>query len=311
MMINIQASREEIRNYLRLEESPASVGFKVLEQRDGGDYERYLIQIDGDEGDRIPAYLLKPHGSGPFPAVQIHHQHAGQRHLGKSEVCGLAGDPWQAFGPALARRGIVVLAADSLCFEDRRRNHKGIEPDLPADEQQHYNEMSYRLVRGDTLMRKVLDDAQRGFAFLWQDESVDRNRIGILGHSYGGNTVLFQSALDERVKFTCSSGAVCSYRTKMERGIGLEMALVIPGFAKRYDLDELIRCVAPRRLLVVSATEDKFSLDADWVVKHGRDAYDRAGKSHHLEHRRYKGGHELNRERFADIVGWVVEQCSG
>ena len=27
-----------------------------------------------------------------------------------------------------------------------------------ADVEQHYNEMCYRLLRGDTLMRKVLDD---------------------------------------------------------------------------------------------------------------------------------------------------------
>lgn len=43
------------------------------------------------------------------PAVLINHQHNGERHLGKSEVCGLAGNPLQAFGPELARHGFVVL----------------------------------------------------------------------------------------------------------------------------------------------------------------------------------------------------------
>jgi dienelactone hydrolase len=47
-------------------------------------------------------------------------------------VFGIAGDRWQAFGPALARRGWVVLAPDSVAFEDRRRSGTGREP-RPAD----------------------------------------------------------------------------------------------------------------------------------------------------------------------------------
>lgn len=131
-------------------------------------------------------------------------------HLGKSEVCGLAGDPLQAFGSALAMRGFVVLAPDSICFEDRRAGHTGIDPDA-SDWQQHYDEMTHRLVRGDTLMRKVLDDAATGLSVLLESGLIDATRLGVLGHSYGGNTVLFQAALDERIRFGCSSAAACSY----------------------------------------------------------------------------------------------------
>ncbi len=45
--------------------------------------------------------------------------------LGKSEVCGLAGNPLQAFGVALVKKGFVVLAPDSICFEDRKEKCKG------------------------------------------------------------------------------------------------------------------------------------------------------------------------------------------
>jgi dienelactone hydrolase len=65
-------------------------------------------------GDAIPSLLAVPSGTGPFPAVAVFHQHVGQRHFGKSEVFGLVGDPCQAFGPALARAGFIVLARDSL-----------------------------------------------------------------------------------------------------------------------------------------------------------------------------------------------------
>src|SRR5256885_1143919 len=77
---------------------------------------------------------------------------------------------------------------------------------------QHYDEMCYRLLRGDTLMRKVLDDSARAISLLQTHPQIDPGRTGILGHSYGGNTVLFHAALDERIRFACASGAACSYR---------------------------------------------------------------------------------------------------
>jgi hypothetical protein len=52
----------------------------------------------------------------------VHHEHAEERHLGKSEACGLAGNSLVAFGPALAQQGIAVLAPDSICFEVQRRS---------------------------------------------------------------------------------------------------------------------------------------------------------------------------------------------
>jgi dienelactone hydrolase len=268
-------------------------------------YRRSLIRYPGDEGDSIPAWLLMPHGAGPFAAVLLHHQHHGQRHFGKSEVCGLVGDPLQVLGPPLARRGIVVLAPDSICFEDRRRHRIGTEPD-PSDVEQHYNEMCYRLLRGDTLMRKVLDDSARAISLLCSHPLIDRNRVGIMGHSYGGNTVLFHMALDQRIRFGCSSGAACSYHYKMAHDLGIEMAEVIPGFARRFDIADLVACIASRRVLLLSATEDAASQDADGVVRAARDACAAMGVAEQIEHKRYQGGHALTWERFEDIVQWLV-----
>ena len=90
----------------------------------------------------------------------------------------------------MAQRGIAVLAPDSICFEDRRKNVRGVEVNS-ADTMQHFNELCYRLLRGDTLMRKVLDDSARAVSMLQQHPAIDASRIGMIGHSYGGNTVLF------------------------------------------------------------------------------------------------------------------------
>ncbi len=279
---------------------------RVVSTTDAGKYRRSLIEYDDLEGAAIPAFLLEPCGSGPFPAVLIHHQHNGERHFGKSEVCGLAGNPFQAFGPALAERGFIVLAPDSICFEDRRQNAKGTQvDDSDADWLQHFNEMTYRLVNGDSLMRKVLHDAQIASTVLREHPKVDRNRIGVLGHSYGGNTVLFQMAIETDLAFACSSGAACTYANEFENQTGLEMALVIPGFLSKWGITDLVASVCPRNLLLVSADEDKYSKDADVIFKEANVVFKNAGAETHLVSQRYSGGHALTAERFDFIVNWI------
>jgi dienelactone hydrolase len=308
--MNLDNMRQEIRNFLEFDAPTHAVPFVTVDNTDVGTYRRLRISYNSPEGDPIPAFLLLPKQQGPFPAVLVHHQHNSQRYLGKSEVCGLEGDSRQAFGPVLASQGIAVLAPDSICFEDRRKNRSGTQPDVAADIDQHYNEMCYRLLRGDTLMRKVLIDSAQGISLIMSHPQIDSDRIGLLGHSYGGNTVLFHGALDERIRFACASGAACSYNYKVSNQIGIEMAEVIPGFTTRFDIPDLVACFAPRPLLLVSATQDGASADADQVVAEAQKKCSRMGVLEHIEHKRYEGGHGLTRDRFDAISDWIVS-CVG
>jgi dienelactone hydrolase len=303
--------RANIRKWLRLESPPLRANFTVVDVHEEHAFERRRITYETRGGDSISAFLLVPKDlSHAAPAIVVHHQHNGERHLGKSEVCGLIGDPNQAFGPALAEKGIIVLAPDSICFEDRRSGVAGTAPH-PDDWQQHYNQMSYHLLRGDTLMRKVLEDAELAISVLTGMAAVDSARVGILGHSYGGNTVLFQAALDERVRFSCSSGAACSFRDKMERGTGIEMAEILPGVLAQFDIDVLLGITAPRPALVVSASDDKYSYDASAIVQAARSAYVKAGSASDLQHAQFQGGHSLTPERFDCIVAWLTSAVFG
>ena len=309
-MMALDEIRNDTRHWLRLAPAPRHVHVVTEDVAVEESFERRRIVFSAPDGDLVPAFLLVPIDRRlPLPAVLVHHQHKGERHLGKSEVCGVAGDPLQAFGVALAQRGFVVLAPDSICFEDRRAGRSGVEPHI-SDWQQHYNEMTYRLVRGDTLMRKVLDDAAAAISVLNALDIVDASRTGALGHSYGGNTVLFQAALDERVRFACASGAVCSYRHKMEHGTGIEMAEVLPDIVGRLDVDDLLCLMAPRPMLVVSASDDPYSADATDVVRRARNAYADAHAPDALEHADYDGGHAMTRERFDHIVDWFAQTAT-
>ena len=81
---------------------------------------------------------------------------------------------------------------------------------------------------------------------------------------------------------------------------------VIPGFAARYDIADLVACFAPRPVLVVSATEDAASQDADRIVQVAQETCASIGGVKHIEHKRYEGGHALTQERFDDIVHWLT-----
>lgn len=297
--------RSELAAVIRFD-VPRTPRLETLSEERRSGYTRAFVTYPTPDGDEVSAYLLVPEGDGPFPAVLCHHQHNGEIHLGKSEPAGVAGEPLQAFGPALASRGILVLAPDSICFEDRRRGRPGREPHA-NDGRQHYNELCYRLLRGDTLARKVVSDSALGVSLLASMPNVDRDRIGMLGHSYGGNTVLFHAPLDDRVRFACASGAACSFRQRILSGTGIELASVVPGFLERFEIGDLVRCIAPRPLLLVSATHDPYSEDADGIEATAREVYEKLGASERLDHLREHGDHELSKARFARIVSWTVE----
>lgn len=300
--------RDELRRFLGFD-SPAAPALEADELAHEDGYDRRLVRYRSADGDAIPAQLLTPSGGGgPFPGVIVHHQHNSEHWLGKSEPAGLAGDRLQAFGPALARRGVVVLAPDSIGFEDRRAHAQGTEPH-PEDGPRHHNELTYRLLVGDTLMRKVLADSALALSVLEQLPRVDGDRIGMLGHSYGGSTVLFHAPLDERVRFACASAAASSFRARMRAGTGIELAQVIPGFLQRFEIHDLVACMAPRPLLLVSATGDRYSIDADEVEAAARASYEMLGAVARLEHARFEGGHALARDRVELITDWMVDKA--
>ena len=295
-----------VRGLLDLALPPDDVPVEVVDEvrADGG--RRLRLQIACPDGDEMSAFLLVPEGARDAPGVMVLHQHAGQWHLGKSEVCGLAGDPAQAFGPALVEAGVVVLAPDAVGFEDRRRTASGTDPH-PDDRDQHERELAYRLLHGQTLAAKVVADAQTALSVLRGRPEVAPDRVGILGHSFGGNTVIFHAAVDERVAFAATSGAAGTYRGKLANEVGIERAEVIPGVLSVFDIDDLTRLICPRPLGIFAGTDDRYALDATSIAETTGEVYREAGTADRLHVEITPGGHPLTRTRSRSITDWVIE----
>ena len=68
-------------------------------------------------------------------------------------------------------------------------------------------ELKHRLA-GDPTCRYLLTlGARRGLTFLEQQAQVDPERIGVYGHSMGGNLTVYVAGTDNRVKFRAADVA--------------------------------------------------------------------------------------------------------
>jgi len=281
--------------------------FVYMEAVDCGTYVRKKIEYKVN-GRSIPAYLLIPKTGEAFPAVLINHQHNRELNLGKSEVCGIEGNPLQAFGSALAEKGFVVISPDAICFEDRRINVKGTISNAEQDDWNYFLALCNGVLSGETLAKIAIEDAMGAISVLNNLNFVDKSHIGCLGHSYGGNTTYFTTAFDKRISYALASGSVVSYKYRIENNTGIEKASIIPGFIKEFEIADVIKEIAPRKFMIVCSDQDKWSKDAPEIYSIAKEAYISKSVENNLQIKQYSGGHALTQERFDFIINWIVNQ---
>lgn len=254
----------------------------VVEEVDCGTYMRQTIEYAVEPKEHIRAYLCLPHKrTHPLPALYCFHQHAGNRLLGKSEVVGLVGDPDQVYAHELAERGFITLAPDAICFEDRCADKES--PDYA-----HVHELHQRLIRGQTLLGKVLHDVSAGIDLLEAHLAVDRSRIGFIGHSYGGRMALFAPAFDRRIKASVCNGGSINFRD-MD---GIQFDFVVPNFLRYGDIEDVVCLTAPTNLLILGGDSDKWSIGLDAIIDYAKPAFEKGS----LKGEVYTGGHQFTPE---------------
>ncbi len=238
----------------------------VLETCDCGLYVRETVEYAVASNERIRSFLLVPkHMEQPAPAIFAHHQHARQFHLGKSEVVGLAGDPDQAYAAELAQRGYVVIAPDALAFEERNWS-------TPSGEAEYY-ELASRLVQGITLLSKCLHDVSVALDYLASRTEVDPSRIGFIGHSYGGRMAIWAPAIDDRIRASVSNCGCVNYKRSFTHDTGVQMEFCLPGVLQVGDVEDVLRLVAPRPLLLQATADDKWSRGAQAMFAYAESAF--------------------------------------
>ncbi len=263
------------------------------------DHTRALVSYLVEPHERVTAWLLSPKENLPaqgWPAVLAIHQHAGIFDLGKSEPAGVIGDSAYAYGLELCRRGYVVLCPDLLCFEDRRppEEERLLHASLVGQAYERY-QFTSRLLHGTCLQTKYLHDLSCALDLLSALPTVDASRIGVIGHSLGGQETLWLTWFDERVKAAVSSCGFDLLKTIVDHAINHNFAAYIPGMLEICDTDALLASLAPRPFLLTAGESDPiFPIEGIYsLVATTQQAYAQAGASTHFQPIIFPGNHSF------------------
>jgi dienelactone hydrolase len=282
---------------------------------DEGDYDRTHVTYLVESEERVPAWLLTPHGAVPpggWPALLAVHQHAGQYALGKAEPAGLAGDAMYAYGRELCRRGYVVLCPDLLCFEARRPAlGVGAEHTLLEGAEYERFQFTQRVLAGTSLQTKYLHDLTCAVDLLASLPSIHPERLGVIGHSLGGLQALWLAWYDPRLTVAVSSCGFGLLRTLVRDGINHGFATYVPGLLTVGDLDVITAGVAPRAFLLTAGERDPlFPIDGvRAIVAAAQRQYAQAGVPERFAAIVFSGGHSLPEdvkvEAYAFVDRWL------
>ena len=147
-------------------------------------YIRYTINFEVAPSEKVFAYLYRPKNiSKLFPAILALH---GTGIEGKKIIDGSTSTKNRAYAKELAERGYVVIA-----------------PDYPSmGELENYD---FANDRYDSGTMKGIFNHISCVDLLQSLPYVDKERIGVIGHSLGGHNALFVAAFDPRIKVIVSS----------------------------------------------------------------------------------------------------------
>jgi dienelactone hydrolase len=232
---------------------------ETIEKTQRENFTRHKIRLEiAPRQQTVDGYLLIPDGNGPFPSVVVVYYDA-------ETAVGL-GKEYRDFAYQLAKRGFVALSIGTPEFCNLKAPYRP-KLDKPTDKVplQPLSALAY-----------VAANCYNALANLPQ---VDPQRIGIVGHSYGGKWAMFAACLYE--KFACAVASdpgivfdesrpnvnywepwYLGYEIDKQRKRGIPSPTKSRTGAykllieKGHDLHELHTLMAPRPFLVSGGAED-------------------------------------------------------
>lgn len=309
------ARRQQIRDTLRqllgkLPPRPRVAQVTTVSREDRGDFVVEKFSFDNDAGDVVPGYLLIPKKlSGKGPGILFCHWHGGEYEIGKEELFQARHTP-EAPGPALSKRGFVVLGIDACCFGER--NGKG--PGGPQ-EKGSAGEMSaskFNLWVGRTLWGMILRDDLMALDYLASRPEVDTQRLGVTGISMGATRTWWLMALDERLKTGVAVACLTRYQNliRHEELKAHGIYYFVPGLLNHFDTEAIVALMAPRPVLFQTGDQDGGSpVDGVRAIESAvRPVYKLYGKEEDFQSIVYPGlGHVYTQEMWNRTLKWLED----
>lgn len=280
-------------------ERPA-IRLEVLSEERLDGVVRQLVRYESEAVLPVEAYLLRPENS--VRGRDAHGRRAGVVALHPTtndtidEIAGVRGRDGRDTGLQLARQGFVVVCPRCFLWQNASSIDEAVE--------------AFRRRHPETLgMHKMLWDAQRALDVLCSlSDTVDKSRLGAIGHSLGAKEALYLAAFDDRL-----TAAVAS-----EGGIGLPHtnwhALWYLGGSIR-DADfprehhELLALAAPKPFLIIAGESGPGAADGDrtWpYVAAALPVYRLYGKPARLGIYNHHEGHSFSQKTFDRCAEWLL-----
>ncbi len=152
----------------------------------------------------------------------------------------------------------------------------------------------------------------RAVDYLQSRPEVDPDRIGITGASGGGNQTMYAGAWDDRLKAVVPVCSVGNYQAYL--GTGCCMCEVVPGALRFTEEWGVLGLVAPRALMVVSASQDapQFSVaEARKSIALAAPIFPLYDKPDHIRQTIINSKHDYNKAMREAMYGWMTCYLKG
>ena len=230
----------------------------------------------------VTGNLYRPLGGGPFPAVLSPHGHWT---YGRLENTSTTSGPARAIG--LARQGFVVFSYDMVGYNDSQQL-----PHTFGGRPEH--------LWGLSLAGLQLWNGIRALDFLETLPDVRRDALAATGESGGGSQTFLLAAVDPRIKVAVPVNMISLH---MQGGCLCENP---PGLRRDMTNVEIAGTIAPRPMLMVSATGDWTAETMEVEYPAMRAIYELFGAANHVQAVRITAEHNYNKDSREAMYAWMA-----
>lgn len=289
---------------------PTKWEWRVLAEEKRNSYKAMRIEFNLSVWYKVKAYILIPDGKGPFPTVNLLHDHGAHLFIGKEKMirpfavdtvvvndaqrwCDMLYEG-QYLGDYLAKNGYVVFSIDAPLWGERARREG-------ADRNMYDIIAGNMMAIGQNLCAYMHYDDIASTNFLSTLPFVDKKRIGAAGCSMGAYRAWMLAALSDKVKVTCADcwmgSTFAQYSRKYGRKENGAFANCIPLLRNYMDYPDIASLAVPKPTLFIHGLQDKLfpkaGVDAAFSVMH--DVWDAAGAGDKLTTIMLDQKHECNK----------------
>ena len=300
-----QHFRSELTRLLGLENHPpASLAVESIQSIDRGMYVQEKLRLHVGEGVQSPIYLLTPKQEPPYKPILVFHGHdpSAQYCLGNypdEETARINLETDNNYARALAEAGHLVCVVEQRGMGERLTD---VVSEFITRSCRHLS-FFYQL-HGRTLLGERVWDGMCAATWLLSRNDIVGG-LGCTGHSGGGTTALFLSALDERFSTIVVSGYFNSFRGSILAMEHCECNYV-PHLLELAEMGDIASLLAPRPFCAINGEQDEiypvaFAREQFETV---RRAYELHDANHACQLSVHAGGHAYNNQVSRD---WFSE----